>query len=79
MTLFREQFELHGPLLTAEDALKSTDKTLQKNIYIHDSFYRQEYWTGTEINLFVSFILQYTASMLLAKAQLAPLLQKMSS
>ena len=33
VTLFREQFELHGPLLTAEDALKTTDKTLQKNIY----------------------------------------------
>ena len=36
MTLFREQFELHGPLLIhkiAEDALKTTDKTLLKNIY----------------------------------------------
>ena len=48
-------------------------------IYIHDGFYRQEYWTATEINLFISFILQYTASMLWAKAQHAPPLQKMSA
>ena len=71
-----------GPLLIdkiAEDALKTTDKTLQKNIYIHDGFYRQEYWIATEINVFVSFILRYTAFMLWTKSQLAPLLQKMSA
>ena len=81
MTFFREQFELGvSPFIDkiVEDALKTTDKTLQKK-HIHDDFYRQEYWTGTEINLFVSFILQYTASMLWTKAQLAPSLQKMSA
>ena len=26
-----------------EDALKTADKTLKKNIYIYDGFYRQEY------------------------------------
>ena len=49
------------------------------HIYIHDGFCRQEYWTATEINLFVSCILQYTASMLWTKAQLAPSLQEMSA
>ena len=37
---------MSGPLLIdkiVEDALKTADKTLKKNIYIYDGFYRQEY------------------------------------
>ena len=41
------------------ETLKTTDKNFAEE---YDGFYKQECWTSTEINLFVSFILQYTAS-----------------
>ena len=79
MTFFREQFELRVAPYSLTKLLKMFQRLLIKlcrTIDIHDGFYRQEYWTETEINLLV---LQHTASILWAKAQRSPPLQKMSA